>query len=519
MSDKGHELTDKKLKELENKLKEHYKQASDEVKKKLDDYLKAFKAKDAKHLADLQKDFTKENYEEYIRWRQGQVLISERWEEMRQSLAEDYHNANMIAKSIIKGYMPDIYALNHNYGTYDVEHKGLVDTSYTLYDRQTVERLMRDDPDMLPPPGRKVSKRIAEGKDILWNKGQIQSAMWQSVTQGESMEKIAHRLARTVGDKDMAAAIRNARTMTTGAECAGRVDSYKRAESMGIDLQQEWMSTLDNRTRHSHRAMHGERIPVDGTFSNGCRFPGDPHGPAEEVYNCRCTLVSAIKGFEGDKVTYSPKMGDMSFEEWVGEHEKGLDKTGESGIIREGSNQKPITEITDSAIERVPNVKISGYTDEQCAEIQKQHKELLEYSRKNNENKEVAFVFDNLLSDRKEFIGKDDILDFGGYLYGKDLFVMHNHPRNSSYSVTDLIFFKENSNVKTLTIVKNNGRAEILTKNENYDSERFKLEYDRLYRKIVKNDTDEEKNKFVRALLNKNKSGVIWSERKQNYIS
>lgn len=198
---------------------------------------------------------------------------------------------------------------------------------------------------------------------------------------------------------------------------------------------------------------------------------------------------------------------------------KPIDKSGNSGIIREGSNQKPITEITDSAIERVPNVKISGYTDEQCAEIQKQHKELLEYSRKNNENKEVAFVFDNLLSDRKEFIGKDDILDFGGYLYGKDLFVMHNHPRNSSYSVTDLIFFKENSNVKTLTIVKNNGRAEILTKNENYDSERFKLEYDRLYRKIVKNDTDEEKNIFVRALLNKNKSGVIWSERKQNDIS
>lgn len=387
MSDKGHELTDKKLKELENKLKEHYKQASDEVKKKLDDYLKAFKAKDAKHLADLQKNFTKENYEEYIRWRQGQVLISERWEEMRQSLAEDYHNANMIAKSIIKGYMPDIYALNHNYGTYDVEHKGLVDTSYTLYDRQTVERLMRDDPDMLPPPGRKVSKRIAEGKDILWNKGQIQSAMWQSVTQGESMEKIAHRLARTVGDKDMAAAIRNARTMTTGAECAGRVDSYKRAASMGIDLQQEWMATLDNRTRHSHRAMHGERIPVDGTFSNGCRFPGDPHGPAEEVYNCRCTLVSAIKGFEGDKVTYSPKLGDMSFEEWVGDKQKKpLTNGNKSGIIKierersisndmktdlqmhtaAGNRRSPLYVLTDSEIDYVKSeIKAIGADEKQ----------------------------------------------------------------------------------------------------------------------------------------------------------
>lgn len=343
MSDKGHELTDKKLKQLEGELKQLYKQASDEVEKKLDDYLKAFKAKDAKHQADLQKDFTKENYEEYIRWRQGQVLISERWEEMRQSLAEDYHRANMAAKSVIDGYMPDIYALNHNYGTYDVEHKGLVDTSYTLYDRQTVERLMRDNPDMLPPPGKKVSKRIAEGKDVLWNKAQIQASMWQSVTQGESMDKIAQRLAQTVGDKDMAAAVRNARTMTTGAECAGRVDSYKRAEDMGIQLQQEWMSTLDGRTRHSHRELHGERIDVDGTFSNGCRFPGDPSGDPEEIYNCRCTLVAAIKGFEGDKVTSSPKMGDMSFEEWVGEHEEStsdtvnnqsIDKEQESDIIK-----------------------------------------------------------------------------------------------------------------------------------------------------------------------------------------
>jgi SPP1 gp7 family putative phage head morphogenesis protein len=361
MNDKGHELTDKKLAELEKKLKAHYKQASDEVQKKLDDYLKAFKAKDARHLADLQKDFTKENYEEYIRWRQGQVLISERWEEMRQSLAEDYHNANVIARSIIDGYMPDIYALNHNYGTYDVEHNALVDTSYTLYDRQTVERLMRDDPDMLPPPGKKVSKRIAEGKDMLWNKSMIQSSMWQSITQGESMDKIAKRLAQTVGDKDMAAAVRNARTMTTGAECAGRVDSYKRAQSMGIHLQQEWMATLDGRTRHTHRQLHGERMDVGGTFSNGCRFPGDPSGPAEEVYNCRCTLVAAIKGFEGDKVTSSPKMGDMSYDEWVGEHEELTDYIELSKADDKSQNYRPVELDMTEMVTTQRNKEIKAY--------------------------------------------------------------------------------------------------------------------------------------------------------------
>ena len=192
---------------------------------------------------------------------------------------------------------------------------------------------------------------------------------------------------------------------------------------------------------------------------------------------------------------------------------EGVDKSGESGIIRESSKPKPITEITDKAIESVPKVNISGYTDEQCAMIQKQHKELLEYSREHNDNKEVAFAFDGSLESRKEFMGSDDKIDFGRGLYGSNITVLHNHPRNSSYSVTDIIFFGDNSNVKTLTIVKNNGKVEYLTKNEKFDSAVFKLEYDRLYRKIVKNGTDSEKDKFVKNLLNKSKSGVIWSER------
>lgn len=329
--DAGHKATDKIIADMEKKLKDHYKQASDEVQKKLDDYLQAFKAKDAKHLADLQKDFTKENYEEYIRWRRNQILISERWAEMRDSLAEDYHNANVIAKQMINGYMPDVYALNHNYGMYDIEHSAGIDTSYTLYNRQTAERLMRDNPDMLPPPGKKTSKRIAEGKDVLWNKQLIQSSMMQSLLQGESIDKIAKRLATAVSDSNEKAAVRNARTMATGAQNAGREDAYKAAEEKGIEMQQEWVATLDDRTRHSHRMMHGERIDVGGTFSNGCRYPGDPSGEPEEVYNCRCTMVAQIKGFETDTVTYSPKMGDMTFEEWQNEHKKGLDKSGESG--------------------------------------------------------------------------------------------------------------------------------------------------------------------------------------------
>lgn len=193
--------------------------------------------------------------------------------------------------------------------------------------------------------------------------------------------------------------------------------------------------------------------------------------------------------------------------------EKSVANSGNSGIIKEKSN-KAITPITDKAIERVPNVSISGYTAEQSSIIQKQHKELLDYSRKNNDNKEVAFVINGSLESdsRKIFKGSDDQLNFGSALRGKDLIVMHNHPRNSSFSTTDIDFFASNSNVKTLTIVKNNGSVEIITKSPNFDLSVFQKEYNRLYKKTVKTNTDAEKEKFVKALLSKTKAGVIWNE-------
>ena len=82
----------------------------------------------------------------------------------------------------------------------------------------------------------------------------------------------------------------------------------------------------------------------------------------------------------------------------------GVGKTKTSSKLEEKS-KKPITQITDTAVNKVSKVNISDYSDEQCEYIQKQHKELLEYSRQNNDNKEVSFVFDKDLGHRKEFIG------------------------------------------------------------------------------------------------------------------
>ncbi len=185
------------------------------------------------------------------------------------------------------------------------------------------------------------------------------------------------------------------------------------------------------------------------------------------------------------------------------------------GDILKEESKKSITPITDKAINRVPKVNINGYTDEQCNEIQKHHKELLIFSKEHNQNKEVAFVFREDLTDKTPLLGVDDHLDFGTSLSGKgnNLMILHNHPRNSSFSDVDISLFKNLKSLKTLTIVKNNGDVEFITKGDNFNDEVFKLEYNRLKKKMVKNNTDAEYDKFISKLLNKTKSGVIWSEK------
>lgn len=242
---------------------------------------------------------------------------------MKETATEDMRNVNRIARQICEGQRVDIYAINHAYGTYQIERYG-VNTSYTLYNHEAVEEIIRNNPELIPPPGKKVSRRIAEGKAKRWSKQKIQSVAIQAILQGDSIPDMAKRLAKEVADSDYKAAVRNARTMATGAQNAGRYEAYRRATGMGIDLIIEWAAVLDNRTRHAHRLMHGQRTTVDKPFHTPdgytIMYPADCTGtsdaPQKEIWNCRCTLLAWVKGFEHDTLTDSDKM-TMSFDDWV----------------------------------------------------------------------------------------------------------------------------------------------------------------------------------------------------------
>lgn len=358
-SDLGHQLTDKELAKLERRIAKLYREAGKELQATIDAYFEQFKKRDEEMKALIGtvqngKEWTEADYKQ---WRLNQIGRGERYQAMRDRVAHRVTDANAVAVSYTNDATPGIYSLNRNYAAYTIESVA-GNVGFDLWDEQTVKRLMVEQPDLMPyyPPKRALKRGI----DLAYGKKQITASVTSSILQGKSIKHMADDLQKRISTMSRDSAIRTARTAVTGAQNAGRMDSYAAAEKMGIKLKKCWLATLDARTRHSHAMLDGEQVAQDKKFSNGCRFPGDPQGPPWEIYNCRCTLIAAVEGVDTSSAQRRAKNADtgqtevvsnMSYAEWAGwkKDTKQVASAAKSAIIEE-SKPLPIT-ISDCTTE------------------------------------------------------------------------------------------------------------------------------------------------------------------------
>lgn len=325
MRDIAHEKTEAQLAALEKKIANVYGNASREVREQIDEYFSAFKQRDEEMRAMIGKIVNGKEWTEkdYTQWRLNQIARGSAFEALADSLAERMANANEVAVAYINDETPGIYSLNRNYTAYTIE-KISGNVGFNIWDEQTVKRLVAGDPELMPfyP----LERAIDRGIDIAFGKKQIAKQVTQSILQGESLKKAADRLQKNIPKMDRSSAIRTARTAFTSAQNGGRMASYEAASKMGIDVKKRWIATKDGRTRHSHARLDGQTVGWDKTFSNGCRYPGDPRGRPAEIYNCRCTLRTVEKpGIEAEprqmrvrdpKTGESVLVNEMTYDEW-----------------------------------------------------------------------------------------------------------------------------------------------------------------------------------------------------------
>lgn len=274
---------------MERRIAAEYKKAAGELQGKIDAYFASFAKRDEaqKKLIGTVVNGREYTEQDYKQWRLAQISRGKRFEALRDRLAERMTGANEVAAAYMNDQTPGIYALNRNYAAYTIERQVGEDVGFDLWDEQTAKRLIAERPDLMPyyPPERAVKRGI----DLAWGKRQITAQVTSGILQGESIKHLADRLQANIPNMNRDSAIRAARTAVTGAQNAGRQESYSAAAKMGIELEKEWLATLDGRTRHSHGAADGQSVAEDKPFSVGgykLMYPGDPSGPGHEIYNC-----------------------------------------------------------------------------------------------------------------------------------------------------------------------------------------------------------------------------------------
>lgn len=319
--DEGHNLTEKELAKLERRIASVYGEAAKELKETVDNYFKQFEKRDAemKELIGTVVNGKEWTERDYKQWRLNQIGRGERFKALQKRVAERYTKANQTAVSYVNDATAGIYSLNRNYAAYTIERVA-GDVGFDLWDEQTVKRLIKDDPDLMPYyPAKRALNR---GIDLAYGKRQISACVTSSILQGKSIKGMADDLQTRIPTMNRDSAIRTARTAVTNAQNAGRMDSYVAATKMGIEMEREWVSALDARTRPEHAEADGQVVGVDKPFIVGgekLMFPGDRSGSGWNIYNCRCTMIAKVNGVDTSDAKRRDGYGvmpDMTFAQW-----------------------------------------------------------------------------------------------------------------------------------------------------------------------------------------------------------
>jgi SPP1 gp7 family putative phage head morphogenesis protein len=142
---------------------------------------------------------------------------------------------------------------------------------------------------------------IAEDRLRGLGREKIRRVVAQGLTRGVSFDEMARGMRDAVvakGRESLAYnALRVARTEGGRAQTLGTLEVYDKAEAQGVELQRQWVASLDDRTRDSHADMDGVIATDQGFPFPGLGFVDGPRltGVAEEDINCRCTTIPVVK--------------------------------------------------------------------------------------------------------------------------------------------------------------------------------------------------------------------------------
>lgn len=329
----------------------------------------------------------------------------------------------------------------------------------------------------------------ALGKDTKELSKKIAGEISRGIAGGQMYSEIARNIASWARIPKNNA-MRIARTEAHRIQCKATVDAQWKAKSKGADVVKQWDSSLDGKTRPTHRDLDGQIRELDEPFEvagKKAMQPGDFNDPAEDC-NCRCALLQRARWaleadvpvtkwaedapvlIDDDGTTQFVDMSDAkNYKDFKKQYKQILGELQGNGKVK--------VHITKIAIDKVQAIELDGYTMQEMEKLQQYHKNLLKIAMDENESNEVAKLFTTSFGKTIAVFGDETGVsiskDIGARAFmlkasESSVVIIHNHPKGTSFSYSDIGTFLQGE-VKTLTIVTNKGKVFALNKTDSFD--------------------------------------------------
>ncbi len=283
----------------------------------------------------------------------------------------------------------------------------------------------------------------------------------------------AERSIATILNSNLSRAELILTTETTYAYNRGRLSAFRAGN---VDYVR-FSAVMDARTSAVCSSRHGLIMSMDSPELSSNTPP--LHG------RCRSILTPILSAYQSELIT--PEALNWSNVKAIpkGWRTDGAVRKSESelGSVSQAKRRSEKVMITNQAIEKVPLVKIPGFTEAQNLMLQRKHKELLSFAKEKNFSNEVLNIA--RLNFREEVITLGDERKVNPSMNPaavalvrnselNTLVYIHNHPSLSTFSLADLYTFMVVPQINTITIVTNQGKVFTLTKLEEYNSNKVK---------------------------------------------
>lgn len=188
----------------------------------------------------------------------------------------------------------------------------------------------------------KVSGKLY-GSYVTELKRHIQAELIRGISAGLSYGELARNL-NAITRIGLNKAMRIVRTEGHRIQQEGQFQAQHQAKKAGADIVKQWDSTLDGRTRPTHRKLDGQIRELNEPFEaegKKAMYPGGFGRPEEDI-NCRCTMLQrAAWALDEDELKTLQKRAayfgldkTKEFEAFREKYLKAIHSAGKNGIIK-----------------------------------------------------------------------------------------------------------------------------------------------------------------------------------------